>query len=62
MKAKIEELEKKLEELINNNGNSKKYSNVKIVTSHEDILTYTKLGYECQPIGNDTWLMRKSNV
>lgn len=58
IKKKIKELEekiKKLEEIRN-----KENYDVKIVESEEEIIQLSKMGYECQPLGNGKWLMRKS--
>jgi len=42
----------------NNHSNSSKYD-VKIVTTEEEIIKLAKVGYECQSIGQNKWLMRK---
>jgi integrase len=61
LKAKIEELEKKLEELMNTKTVNKQVEfDVKIVSSEEEIIELAKLGYDCQPIGEGKWLMRFS--
>lgn len=42
--------------LENNNGNNYKS---KIVESEEEIIELSNKGYQCQPIGENKWLMRK---
>jgi len=60
LKAKIQELEKRLEALekekINNN------CDVKVVTSIEQVIALAKQGYDCQPIGENKWLMRRRDL
>lgn len=57
IKEKIEMLENRIKELedkkVNPNGND-----VKIVNSEEEIIELVKLGYECQFIGENKWLMK----
>lgn len=31
----------------------------KIVSTKEDVIKLSNLGYECQPLGNGNWLMRR---
>jgi integrase len=58
IKDKISELERKIKEL-EKIKNISGYYDVKIVTSEESIIELAKHGYDCQPVGNDRWLMRK---
>jgi DNA repair exonuclease SbcCD ATPase subunit len=58
IKAKIEELEKKLKELEEAKTNSNNLD-VKIATSLEQVIALAKIGYDCQPIGDNRWLMRR---
>lgn len=60
IKTKIKELEERvssLEETKTSNNNC----DVKIATSEEEIVVLARLGYDCQAIGDDKWLMRKAN-
>lgn len=59
LKAKIEELEKRIEELKEAKSNSND-CDVKIVTSEKTIIVLAKLGYDCQPIGANKWLMKRA--
>ena len=61
LKAKIEELEKKMKELEEMKTKSND-CDVKMVTSEEEIIALAKLGYNCQPISANKWLMRKANL
>lgn len=58
VKAKIEELERKIKELEETKANSNN-PDVKIVTSEEEIIALARLGYDCQTIGVNKWLMKK---
>ncbi|MEM2704789.1 MAG: tyrosine-type recombinase/integrase [Candidatus Bathyarchaeia archaeon] len=60
IKAKIEELEKKIKEL--EEAKSSNSYDVKIATSLEQVIALAKIGYDCQPVGENRWLMRKVNV
>jgi len=37
-----------------------KNCDVKVATSIDQVIALAKLGYDCQPIGENRWLMRKS--
>ena len=58
IKEKIEALEKRIKELEekkeNPNGND-----VKIVSTEKEIIKFAGLGYDCQIIGANKWLMKK---
>jgi integrase/recombinase XerD len=58
IKAKIEELEKKLKELEEAKMKSNNFD-IKIATSLEQVVALAKTGYDCQPIGDNRWLMKK---
>ena len=58
IKAKIEEIENKIKELEKAKVNSNKYD-VRIATSIEQVIALARLGYDCQPIGDNKWLMKK---
>lgn len=61
IKAKIEELEKKVKELELEETKMKSNNcDVKIATSLEQVVALAKIGYDCQPIGENRWLMRKA--
>ena len=52
IKELIEEVFKeKIEEL-------KPKQDIVIVSTEEEIIKYSKLGYSCNPIGNNKWLMK----
>lgn len=56
----IKELEKRiisLEEMKTSNNNC----DVKIVASEEEIIVLARLGYDCQPLGANKWLMKREN-
>lgn len=59
LKAKIAELEKEIRELKEVKA---RFGNcdAKIVTSEEEIVSLATKGYDCQPIGSNKWLMKKS--
>jgi len=57
LKAKIEELERRIKALEESKTNDD--CDVKIVTSEEELFPLTKLGYSCQPIGVERWLMER---
>lgn len=58
LKAKIEELEKRIEELSKVKHNSKPRYDVKMVSTEGEVIELAKLGYDCQPIGANKWLMK----
>lgn len=58
IKAKIKELERRMKDLEKAKLNSDSFD-VKIVTSEEEIVEFAKLGYDCQSVGANRWLMRK---
>lgn len=58
VKERLEKLEKTVEKL-QKIQNTMKRCDAKIVTSEEEIIKLAKEGYECQPIGNNKWLMKK---
>ena len=76
--AKIKDLEKRLDvlptdesvqkmisEAVKENGgvqNSSEIYESKIVNSKEEVVNLSNLGYDCQPIGNREWLMRKKTL
>lgn len=60
LKAKIEELEKKVIELSKAKANLEPKYDAKIASSEEEVLELAKLGYDCQPMGNGKWLMKRS--
>lgn len=60
IKAKIEEFEKRIKELEERKAGSN-YCDVKIANSEEEIVALARLGYDCQAIGDNKWLMRKAN-
>ncbi|MFQ5814896.1 MAG: tyrosine-type recombinase/integrase [Candidatus Hydrothermarchaeaceae archaeon] len=59
IKAKIKELEKRVKELEESKSDADRH-HAKIVTSEEEIIKFAELGYDCQSIGADKWLMKKS--
>lgn len=58
LKAKIEELEQQMKTMATNVASTEKYD-VKIASSEEEVIALAKQGYNCQPIVNGKWLMRK---
>ena len=58
IKAKIQELDRKIKELEKIKTNSDNFD-VKIVTSEEEIVEFAKIGYDCQSVGVNKWLMKK---
>jgi len=58
LKAKIEELEKRIEELSKVKESNEVKCDAKVVSSEDEIIELAKLGYDCQPIGDNRWLMR----
>lgn len=58
IKANIKELERKIKESEKIKTNSDNF-NVKIVTSEEEIVEFAKIGYDCQSVGVNKWLMKK---
>lgn len=58
IKAKIRELERKIKELEKIKTNSDNFD-VKIVISEEEIVEFAKIGYDCQSVGVNKWLMKK---
>ena len=61
IKSKIEELEKKIKKLEETKANLSN-CDVKIVTSEAEIIQFAKLGYDCQLIGANKWLMKRTNL
>lgn len=61
LKAKIQELEKRLEALEKGKANDNN-CDVKVVTSIEQVVDLARQGYDCQPIGEGKWLMRRFKV
>ncbi|MEM1510838.1 MAG: hypothetical protein QW096_13305 [Thermofilaceae archaeon] len=59
LKAKVEELEKKIQELYKKEQNLIPKYDAKIVSSESEVLELAKLGYDCQPMGNGKWLMKR---
>jgi hypothetical protein len=57
-KGKIEHLEERIKALEERKTNSS--SDVKIVTSEEDLVSLSKLGYKCQTIGVNRWPMKRN--
>jgi len=59
---KIDDLKKIIKEVVDqelkNQAVSKQYES-KIVSTEDEIIELSNLGYECQPLGNGKWLMRK---
>lgn len=47
-----------MRELKETRANSNNHD-VKIVTSEAEIIALARLGYDCQPIGFNKWLMKK---
>jgi hypothetical protein len=45
-------------EELKNQISAKKYES-KIVSTEEEVIELSNLGYECQPLGNGKWLMRR---
>lgn len=60
IKTKIKKLEEKIKELEGTRTNSNN-CDVRIVTSEEELISFARLGYDCQPIGTEKWLMKKIN-
>ena len=58
IKAKIRELERKIKESEKMKTNAGNFD-VKIVTSEEEIVEFAKVGYDCQSVGMNKWLMKK---
>jgi hypothetical protein len=58
LKAKIEDLEKRIKVLEEARANTNN-CDVKIATSLNQVVALAKLGYDCQPIGDNKWLMKK---
>ena len=63
---KTEDLMEIIKEFINkelkNQASTKQYES-KIVSAEEEVIELSDLGYECQPLGNGKWLMRrKANI
>lgn len=58
IKAKIRDLERKMKELEKAKSNSDSFD-AKIATSEEEIVELAKIGYDCQPVGMNRWLMKK---
>jgi len=59
---KTDDLKKIIKEVVDqelkNQAISKQYES-KIVSTEDEIIELSNLGYECQPLGNNKWLMRK---
>jgi hypothetical protein len=58
IKAKIKELEKRMKDLEKTKASQMNYD-VVIVNSEEKIIELAKLVYDCQPLGEHKWLMKK---
>lgn len=59
---KTDDLRKIIKEVVNEelkNQASRKQYESKIVSTGEDVIELTNLGYECQPLGNGEWLMKR---
>ena len=59
LKAKIRELEEEIKKLKEEGVRNQAKYDVRIVTSEEEIIELAKLGYDCQPIGESRWLMKR---
>jgi len=58
-------VQKMVSETVKENGvgqNSSEIYGSKIVNSKDEVINLSNLGYDCQPIGNREWLMRKKNI
>jgi len=60
--VKTDDLKKVIKEVVReelkNQTSTKQYES-KIVSTEEEIIELSNLGYECQPLGNGKWLMRR---
>jgi hypothetical protein len=43
---------------LKNQALTKQYES-KIISTEEEVIELSNVGYECQPLGNKKWLMRK---
>lgn len=59
LRQKIEELEERVKVLEESKTNAD--CDAKIVTSEEELILLTKLGYACQTIGRNKWLMKRTS-
>jgi integrase len=59
LKAKIEVLEKQIAELGKDKDTHEVEYEATIVSSENEIIKLAELGYDCQPIGQSKWLMKR---
>ena len=60
-----EAVQKMISEALEKNGVGQNFSEVyesKIVNIKEEVIRLSNLGFDCQPIGNSEWLMRKKII
>jgi len=60
--VKTDDLKEVIKEVVReelkNQISAKQYES-KIVSTEEEVIELSNLGYECQPLGNRKWLMRR---
>ena len=59
LKERVEKLERLVGKLQKMQSIGKRKHDVKIVTSEGEIVEFAKIGYDCQSVGVDKWLMKK---